>query len=286
MSTPDIRVRLSPEGVKEVLDALKTVQGQAERVARSGAGGFNLMRSAAAQLGDRVEFIEEQDARRRRREIKQRADVFRRAAEERRDQAVEPRHIKLKAKLFRNVPRKAALARAGRAVHQQAQRSRTRHVGLRVAFRDAQDLVDRVPLILREHHGRLGHRLEVHALDEREATVRIHGQRFSEGSASRPKLVIAFCEHLPQPVGRRRIAVLFELLGEESRIVTNLVYIETKCAVYDTNQLAHESNVGRHETIMPSSETTIKARKSKIAPPGTTTAAFSPSSNGRFARCC
>ncbi len=50
MSTPDIRVRLSPEGVKEVLDALKTVQGQAERVARSGAGGFNLMRSAAAQL--------------------------------------------------------------------------------------------------------------------------------------------------------------------------------------------------------------------------------------------
>lgn len=50
MSTPDIRVRLSPEGVKEVLDALKTVQGQADRVARSSAGGFNLMRSAAAQL--------------------------------------------------------------------------------------------------------------------------------------------------------------------------------------------------------------------------------------------
>lgn len=50
MSTPDIRVRLSPEGVKEVLDALKTVQGQADRVARSSAGGFNLMRSAASQL--------------------------------------------------------------------------------------------------------------------------------------------------------------------------------------------------------------------------------------------
>lgn len=50
MSTPDIRVRLSPEGVKEVLDALKAVRGQADRTARSGASGFNLMRSAAAQL--------------------------------------------------------------------------------------------------------------------------------------------------------------------------------------------------------------------------------------------
>ena len=89
-------------------------------------------------------------------------------------------------------------------------------------------------MILREHHGRLGHRLEVHALDEREATVRIHGERFSEGSASRPKLVIALFEHLPQPVGRRRIAVLFELLGEEGGIVTNLVYIETKSAINDT----------------------------------------------------
>src|ERR1700683_4221691 len=80
--------------------------------------------AVTAELGDRVEFIEEQNARRTRCEIKQRADVLRRASEERRDQAVEPRHIELKAQLFRNVARKPALARARGPVHQKAQRSR------------------------------------------------------------------------------------------------------------------------------------------------------------------
>lgn len=50
MSTPDIRVRLSPEGVKEVLDALRTVQTQAERTTRATAGGFSSVQRVALQL--------------------------------------------------------------------------------------------------------------------------------------------------------------------------------------------------------------------------------------------
>lgn len=50
MSTPDVRVRLSAEGVKEVVAALKTVQAQADRSSRSAAGGLGSIKKIAGEL--------------------------------------------------------------------------------------------------------------------------------------------------------------------------------------------------------------------------------------------
>lgn len=50
MSTPDVRVRLSPEGIKEVIAALRAVQNEAGQAGRKGAGGVNVLNSALRDL--------------------------------------------------------------------------------------------------------------------------------------------------------------------------------------------------------------------------------------------
>jgi hypothetical protein len=50
MSNPDIRVRLSPEGVKEVIAALRQVQDEAKRGGRAAAGNISLISQAAREL--------------------------------------------------------------------------------------------------------------------------------------------------------------------------------------------------------------------------------------------
>ena len=54
----------------------------------------------AAQLRDRIELIEKQDARRLGREIEKSTNIFRRASEERRNQAVEARNVQIKAEFL------------------------------------------------------------------------------------------------------------------------------------------------------------------------------------------
>lgn len=50
MSTPDVRVRLSPEGIKEVVAALRGVVKESNDAARKSAGGINLVKDAVAEL--------------------------------------------------------------------------------------------------------------------------------------------------------------------------------------------------------------------------------------------
>lgn len=47
---PDIRVRLAPEGVREVVEALKRVQREGDETARRAAGGVNILGSALASF--------------------------------------------------------------------------------------------------------------------------------------------------------------------------------------------------------------------------------------------
>lgn len=50
MSTPDIRVRLSPEGLKEVLFALRTLQTEGQKTNKAAAQSFGVVKSALADL--------------------------------------------------------------------------------------------------------------------------------------------------------------------------------------------------------------------------------------------
>lgn len=50
MSTPDVRVRLSPEGVSEVIAALRRVQDEARKGNRDAASGLSLVQQAARDL--------------------------------------------------------------------------------------------------------------------------------------------------------------------------------------------------------------------------------------------
>lgn len=50
MSTPDIRVRLSPEGIKEVIAGLRAVQAEANKSNKSAAGGLGLVNNALRDL--------------------------------------------------------------------------------------------------------------------------------------------------------------------------------------------------------------------------------------------
>lgn len=50
MATPDVRVRLSAEGVQEVVNALKRVQDEATKAGRGAAGGFGLFNNALLDL--------------------------------------------------------------------------------------------------------------------------------------------------------------------------------------------------------------------------------------------
>ncbi len=50
MATPDVRVRLSAEGVQEVVNALKRVQDEATKAGRGAAGGFGLFNGALLDL--------------------------------------------------------------------------------------------------------------------------------------------------------------------------------------------------------------------------------------------
>lgn len=50
MSTPDVRVRLTPEGVAEVVAALKKVQAESAAANKSSAGGVNLVNQALREL--------------------------------------------------------------------------------------------------------------------------------------------------------------------------------------------------------------------------------------------
>src|SRR5438034_11825817 len=63
----------------------------------------------AAQLCDSVKFIEKKDAGCFGRKVKKGANVFRRAAEERRDQAIQSGNIEVKTQFFGDVPDKTAL---------------------------------------------------------------------------------------------------------------------------------------------------------------------------------
>lgn len=47
---PDVRVRLSAEGQKEVVDAFRKIQAESEKTGRVGAGGLNKLKDAAAGL--------------------------------------------------------------------------------------------------------------------------------------------------------------------------------------------------------------------------------------------
>src|ERR1017187_12675 len=130
--------------------------------------------AVAAQLRDRIELIEKQDTRSLSSKIEKSANVFRRAPEERRNQAIEARDVQVKAQLLGDVPREAALPRPRRAVHQKTQRRReAMNIGLCVALRDAQKFVDGIPLVLPEHNRRLGKCFEIHPFYQREPAIGI-----------------------------------------------------------------------------------------------------------------
>lgn len=50
MATPDVRVRLSADGVQEVVNALRRVQDEANKAGKGGAAGFGLMNAALNDL--------------------------------------------------------------------------------------------------------------------------------------------------------------------------------------------------------------------------------------------
>lgn len=50
MSTPDIRVRLSPEGVKEVVAALRQIQEEAKKANKGAGDGVNVVKNALSEL--------------------------------------------------------------------------------------------------------------------------------------------------------------------------------------------------------------------------------------------
>ena len=211
--------------------------------------------SIAPKFCNGIKFVEEEDARRSGREIEKRADVFGCTSEKGGDQPVETGNIQLQAKFLGDVPRKSALSRSRRPVHEQADRGR---VGLRMTLGDAQKFIDGVPLLLREYDWRFGQSLDVNALDERKPALSVNRQRFGERGSRWPELLIIFFEHLPQTCRRGFVTRLFKLIRKESRIVTDLVNIETKCPIYDTKHLSHESNIVFHETIMHNGGTPVK----------------------------
>ena len=75
--------------------------------------------SVPSKFCDGVELVEEQNARCLRREFKKGSDILRGAAEKGRDQAVEPRDVKLEPQLSRNKSGETTFPRSGRAIHQQ-----------------------------------------------------------------------------------------------------------------------------------------------------------------------
>src|SRR6185312_15903637 len=83
-------------------------------------------------------------------------------------------------------------------------------------------------------------------------------QRPRECGSGGPELMVAFLQHLPQARRRCLVPGFFELVGKESGIVTDLVYIKTKGTVHDTEQLAHETHFLLHETNMAVYETIVK----------------------------
>lgn len=50
MSTPDVRVRLSPEGIREVIAGLRQVQAESNKSSKSSAAGVGVLRSALSDL--------------------------------------------------------------------------------------------------------------------------------------------------------------------------------------------------------------------------------------------
>src|ERR1035438_10247940 len=84
--------------------------------------------AVAPQLGDRVEFIEEQDARRLRREIEKRANILRRTSQKRGNQPVEPRHVEIETQFLRDVSRKAALSCSRSPVDRKSTRLNSSHL--------------------------------------------------------------------------------------------------------------------------------------------------------------
>ena len=73
-----------------------------------------------------------------------------------------------------------------------------------------------------------------------------------------PKLLVVSFKHLPQTRRRGLIPSLFKLVRKESRVVADLVDVETKRPVNDTKHLSHESNIVFHETIMDCYDTCVK----------------------------
>ena len=86
--------------------------------------------------------------------------------------------------------------------------------------------------------------------------------------------MIVFFQHLPKASGGREITLLLELVGQESRVVSNFINIETQSAIYDTKKLVHETFIFFHETIMPVFETLVNTnydrnlmrRRSRLIP--------------------
>ena len=131
-------------------------------------------------------------------------------------------------------------------------------IRLGVAFRDAQELVDGVPLILREQNRRLGKILEVDPLYQRETTFIINRECSGERRTGRSELLIAFFEHLAKTLSGSPVSGFFKLIGEKCGIVANFVYVKTKSPVDDTKKLAHETFTLIHETIIAVCETAVK----------------------------
>src|ERR1035438_5370829 len=135
---------------------------------------------------------------------------------------------------------------------------------LRVAFRDAQELVDDIPLVLREHNRRFVHRLQIDPFDQRKAALRIDRKSSGKCRAGRAELVITLLKHLAKAACRRLVSSLFHLICKKRRVVANLVHVETKCPIDDTKELVHESQIVFHETILPYCETTCQTVGTKM----------------------
>ena len=116
------------------------------------------------------------------------------------------------------------------------------NICLGVAFRNAQELVDCVPLILRQQNRRFGQAPEIDAFNQRETAFIVNWKGSSERRTGRPELLIAFFEHFAKTMSGSLVPSLFKLIGEKCGIVTDLVYIKTKGSINDTKQLCHEAS--------------------------------------------
>src|SRR6185437_493166 len=102
-----------------------------------------------AKFCDSVKLIEEQDAGSSGGEIEQRADVFRCAAEKRRDQTVQSSDVQIQAEFLGDESRQSTFPGTGRPVHEQAEGEGTSiNIELGMTLGDAEKFMDDIPLLL------------------------------------------------------------------------------------------------------------------------------------------